>query len=285
MQDAAQGPVCSNCETELRGAFCSACGQEHQDHEPTLRQILADAWEEIVKVDGKIIATLRMLFAQPGKLTLAFFEGRRVRYVTPLKLYLTCSAFYFLVANFNELQIKIQKNGVAATEAEISDAKAKLVTSVIKEGNVFFFDHLSTILIVIVPLTALATAVLFRGRKRSLLFHLVFVLHTWSALFLLGALANVVHIRSSFFAFFLVASFVYMIFAARGAFGARWFEAIAKGLLFSVATFLLSVLALVIVMVGMAVQKSTAVQMANRKASESAPSPLPPAHLASKGRR
>jgi hypothetical protein len=267
-------PTCSNCQAELAGPYCSACGQEHLDREPTLRQVLADAWEEIVKVDGRVLATLKTLFLAPGKLTLEFFEGRRVRYVTPLKLYLTCSAAYFLVANFSDLQVKIQQNGITVSEERMKGSSGQMILTIIRESTAFFFNHLATIYIVIVPLTALATAALFAGRKRTLLFHLVFVLHVWSALFVVGALVNVAHIRVNFFLFFLVAGFTYVLFAARRTFSAKWFEATIKAFLFGVGTFFVSLMALIAIVVCFALQKKaqTGVSIAAEPPGVSAPS-------------
>jgi hypothetical protein len=48
--------------------------------------------------DGRLAATIRVLFRQPGMLTREFLLGRRVRYVSPLRLYLLASLLYFLLA-------------------------------------------------------------------------------------------------------------------------------------------------------------------------------------------
>jgi hypothetical protein len=41
---------------------------------------------------------VRALVRRPGQLTLEFLEGRRARYISPLRLYLMCSLVYFVVA-------------------------------------------------------------------------------------------------------------------------------------------------------------------------------------------
>lgn len=86
--------TCANCETQLTGKFCSSCGQEHFGHEPTLKELLSDVWVNTFSIDGRMVRTLKAMFASPGKLTQEYFEGRRVRYSTPFKLYLTCSAAF-----------------------------------------------------------------------------------------------------------------------------------------------------------------------------------------------
>lgn len=48
--------------------------------------------------DGRLSSTLRALIRRPGVLTHDFLEGRRVRYISPLRLYLTASLVYFVLA-------------------------------------------------------------------------------------------------------------------------------------------------------------------------------------------
>jgi hypothetical protein len=65
---------------------------------PTLRELAGDAWNELVGWDGKLARTLGTLFRRPGELTRAVLEGQRVRYVSPVRLYLACSVLYFVLA-------------------------------------------------------------------------------------------------------------------------------------------------------------------------------------------
>ncbi len=231
--------ACANCGTQLTGPFCARCGQEHLATEPSVHQVFADAWEEIVKVDGKIFATVKLLLSKPGQLTLEFFEGRRIRYVTPIKLYLTCSALFFLVANLSYVRAMIEK-GKNVQINSTSPKAQELLTHAASVAWSLFFDHLAVIYILIVPLTALVMALLFRGAKRTILFHLVFVLHAWSALFLGVSLLAALHIPINFLRLFFVVSLVYMIPATRRTFSASWLAAILKSLCFSVFTLFLT---------------------------------------------
>lgn len=83
--------VCHNCQTELVGSFCHQCGQKHQDLDIRFSQLAADWLGGVIGFDARIWKTLRVLFLQPGQLTVDFFEGRRARFVAPLRLYLVAS--------------------------------------------------------------------------------------------------------------------------------------------------------------------------------------------------
>src|SRR5687767_11829400 len=93
-----RSPTCLNCGAALEGRFCSACGQRDVPPYPSVRELALDAATEFSGWDGRLSSTLRALVRRPGLLTLEFLEGRRARYVSPLRLYLSTSLAYFLLA-------------------------------------------------------------------------------------------------------------------------------------------------------------------------------------------
>lgn len=91
--------ACLNCAAPLTGPFCSQCGQRAIPPHPSVRELASDALGELSGWDGKLVETLRLLLTRPGALTSRFLDGQRVRYVSPVRLYLGCSIAYFLVAS------------------------------------------------------------------------------------------------------------------------------------------------------------------------------------------
>jgi Protein of unknown function (DUF3667) len=90
--------ACLNCGTELTGRYCANCGQRDVPPYPSVRELVVDAFWELSGWDGRFAATARALVRKPGMLTREFLEGRRARYLSPLRLYLLASLAYFLVA-------------------------------------------------------------------------------------------------------------------------------------------------------------------------------------------
>lgn len=88
---------CLNCGAAISGPFCSACGQRVVPPHPTTKELVGDAYDELVGWDGKFARTLRLLLAHPGALTRAVIAGRRDSYVKSVRLYLLCSVLYFIV--------------------------------------------------------------------------------------------------------------------------------------------------------------------------------------------
>lgn len=90
--------ACLNCGSALAGPFCARCGQRNIPAYPTIREFAGDAWQELSGWDGRFNRTVRTLLLHPGKLTRETLSGRRNRYITPLRLYLSASLVYFLIA-------------------------------------------------------------------------------------------------------------------------------------------------------------------------------------------
>jgi hypothetical protein len=86
---------CLNCGAGPVAAYCAECGQKAGHLNPTLYEVLHDVWHEVLHIDGKMLASARVLLARPGFLTREYFAGRRAQYVPPLRLYLIFSVIYF----------------------------------------------------------------------------------------------------------------------------------------------------------------------------------------------
>jgi hypothetical protein len=89
---------CLNCGAALAGPFCAECGQRALPPHPTVRDLVGDAIAEFSGWDGKFATTIRTLLGTPGELTRQWLDGRRVHFISPLRLYLTASLVYFVFA-------------------------------------------------------------------------------------------------------------------------------------------------------------------------------------------
>lgn len=92
---ASTSAACLNCGAPLVGPYCARCGQKAARPDLTLAGFLHETTHELTHWDGKIPATLKTLLLKPGVLTKDFLEGRRVRWLAPLRVYLICSLAFF----------------------------------------------------------------------------------------------------------------------------------------------------------------------------------------------
>jgi hypothetical protein len=91
---------CPNCAAHVSGNFCHECGQETVLHPPSTREFLHEFIGHYVALEGKLLQTMKLLLLKPGQLSLEYMQGRRVRYIEPLRVYLTFSLIFFAVFKF-----------------------------------------------------------------------------------------------------------------------------------------------------------------------------------------
>jgi len=124
---------CPNCGAIVSGNFCHDCGQETVLHPPSTREFLHEFIGHYVALEGKLWKSLLLLLFRPGQLTLEYVKGRRVRYVQPLRLYLTFSLIFFAVMKYTGHDgVSI---GSAADEAATAQAGAHGKTDLVREDK------------------------------------------------------------------------------------------------------------------------------------------------------
>jgi hypothetical protein len=101
--------TCMNCGTELMGPFCYYCGQPDKNFMRFFPALLRELLEDTMDFDSRFMRTIKPLLFRPGKLTRDYLDGKRFRYVPPLRLYIFSSiAFFFLAAILAGDAISIQ---------------------------------------------------------------------------------------------------------------------------------------------------------------------------------
>lgn len=214
-------PACANCGAELMGPYCAQCGQQDRRRVGPLRLLLAEAADELLSLDTRLVRTLKGLFIRPGFLTNAYTSGRRAAFVPPLRLFLLSGFVFLLVlglgrqitdpqgepmvgafvnvdlnqASVDSLQVRV--DALEAEDALTSSLRAQFLRSLIRASedpdavNRAFVERLSLVAVLLLPVVALLLKMVFR--RRYYVEHLVFALHlhafaflTLSAALLLG---------------------------------------------------------------------------------------------------
>jgi hypothetical protein len=93
---------CLNCGAHAPASFCQHCGQETEAHVPGAGEYLHEFIGHYVALESKLWKTLALLLFKPGRLTRDYIEGKRVRYVLPLRLYLTLSLIFFAAYKYHD---------------------------------------------------------------------------------------------------------------------------------------------------------------------------------------
>jgi len=122
MRPAPPQPVCQNCGAPLLGEHCYACGQPVKGLVRHFSSILGDFLDSVLNIDARVFRTLWPLFSRPGFLSHEYFEGRRVRFVSPVRLFVFLSIVTFFVAQFT-LDFSGVKVGNDGNDDAIASAK------------------------------------------------------------------------------------------------------------------------------------------------------------------
>ncbi|HTY07986.1 MAG TPA: DUF3667 domain-containing protein [Candidatus Edwardsbacteria bacterium] len=92
-------PRCRNCGSELSGRYCSQCGQEHVEDRSRARRLFKEFLRDEFQFNSRMSRTILPLLFQPGFLSQEYLDGKRTRYLPPLRSYMMLSiALFVLVA-------------------------------------------------------------------------------------------------------------------------------------------------------------------------------------------
>lgn len=123
----------------MHGPYCYACGQPEKGLIRQLTSVMADVLDTIFNIDSRIFRSLFPLYFRPGYLTLEYFAGRRVRYVTPFRLFFfLCLVAFFAIQLSLNLSDSDFKNfahndddiGSAQTEADVQKRAAQALVGI-----------------------------------------------------------------------------------------------------------------------------------------------------------
>ncbi len=190
--------LCRNCGASLHGRYCHACGQRATDVQLTLHDVLHEATHEFLHLDGKIVQTLKLLVFRPGALTQEFLAGRRARYISPIRVYLTCSILFFALAaslpgsqsGFITIRATPDAPGAAVpknagTFAERFDRAAKKATSEQDRFRESIMHQAPRVAFVLMPFYALLTWGFYRRAQPYYVPHLYYSVHFHAFVFLI----------------------------------------------------------------------------------------------------
>ncbi|HMB61257.1 MAG TPA: DUF3667 domain-containing protein, partial [Xanthomonadales bacterium] len=107
----ANSPACLNCGTDLKGPFCYYCGQPDKNFMRFFPALLRDLLEDVIDLDSRAARTIKPLLFHPGKLTRDYLDGRRFRYVPPMRLYMFASMAFFILATILTSNLIVSAEG------------------------------------------------------------------------------------------------------------------------------------------------------------------------------
>ena len=220
---------CLNCGAQVHGKYCSQCGQKVQPTKLPVKDLAGELFETVFNTDNRLFTTLKELFIRPGSITRKYNKGKRQRYISPVRLYLSISVIYFLL-------VKLIPTDQIFLISFSEDEQLSPYLDKIVQYMLFFM----------VPVMAGWAQLLHRRRKRFYVEYLVLALHIHTILFVLLGLqlvgvwlagvaqaydvpgSNVFSIALD--AIIQLGIFLYPILFLKNAFKQTWAKAIMRGI-------------------------------------------------------
>ncbi|MCK5105469.1 MAG: DUF3667 domain-containing protein, partial [Cyclobacteriaceae bacterium] len=217
---------CQNCYHPLdeKMEYCPSCGQKAMPEHLTFKYFIHEFLNNYFSFDSKFFNTLKPLITKPAFLSLEFIEGRRIRYINPIQLFVFISFLYFLADSFmflkedpesknyvvmttNGEEVNLDSLDMKLFKADTLDAlkdtiqddgkiKTFIKDFVIRlknfnqldkdEQNERVSEMISYFIFILTPLFALLLGWFFKKRNRHYLENLIFSLHFHAFFFLTG---------------------------------------------------------------------------------------------------
>lgn len=156
-----------------------------------------------------------MLLSQPGELTLRFLQGQQIRFLNPIRLYVSVSLVFFLVLHFarpsgfvvvirDDLPVGHQESASANQKESAEDQQfdAKVIS---KYGSLQgfgshllaeFVERVQWMILLCVPIYAGLLKLIYLRNARPYLAHLVFAFHLHSAFFVCALAQTLLRVLS-----------------------------------------------------------------------------------------
>jgi len=267
MSDKNEPIICPNCGYAATGNYCAQCGQETHLHNDTFGALLMHFVGHYFHYDSKFWQTMKALLFSPGKLTTAYWNKQRMRYIAPVSLYIFISAVFFLIMPYlaGSNRVAVNSSGNGSTNISMPGLSIMHDTAKINKANEdkgiwshvvgrdrpkaggnlttggddsrsnemaeHFMHLLPRVLFFMIPVLALILKLFFLRRKDvTFVDHAIFSFHFQSVWFTLMALIFIYRFEflSNVFHFSVLALIgVYFVLALKNVYKIGWVRAVS----------------------------------------------------------
>ncbi|MGB0176530.1 MAG: DUF3667 domain-containing protein [Owenweeksia sp.] len=117
---------CPNCGQELKGEnFCPSCGQKNDARRLTAWHFITESLSSSIAFDGRFLNTLINLTRYPGKVPRNFIDGKRTRYMNPIRIYFLSSILLLFL---------IQVKNDSPSFLKLSDSNPEIISDDVPES-------------------------------------------------------------------------------------------------------------------------------------------------------
>lgn len=96
---------CRNCGAALAGPYCHVCGQKSVHLHRPIWELFEDFLHTVIHFDGRMAQTLKALFLQPGQMSRDWVDGKQMRYVPPIRLFIFTSLLLVILLAISDVAL------------------------------------------------------------------------------------------------------------------------------------------------------------------------------------
>jgi len=143
--NANQSVKCFSCGEQMTGVYCAACGQKNDDYRRSIFKLIFELIGSFTAIESRIWRTWGALIFKPGKVAREFADGARVKWSTPIRVFLALSIILLAFLSLTKTQLVsvdlnvLPKAGITKPHAELTNKDLKI------SGTVRFFQSQSQI--------------------------------------------------------------------------------------------------------------------------------------------
>ena len=277
---------CLNCGTEVVGKFCHVCGQENVEVRDNFFSMVWHFITDYFHSDSKFFRSLAPLFAKPGFLTKEYWEGRRMRYIPPLRLFFFVTIIFMISTSYfyskygtrmknsmirqdsqlarydsvdfanlhDTTKVYLESSGKTVTGKELREMKVRDDRQFrkLQSGVDFVFKNLKYITFFLLPVYALWFKILYIRRKSFYIDHIIYVMHLQTFVYVLLTVFFTLPVVFPKFTDILMPTlmgviFIYVLFSLRFLYRQPWWKTVFKSAIATFVLFFTTVIAIVTV--------------------------------------
>ncbi len=276
---------CLNCGQEVAGRFCSNCGQENIEPRENFVHLIGHFVSDYLHFDSKFFRSLKPLFVKPGFLTLQYWEGKRIQFIHPLRLFffitilfmVSTSLFYnrfgeqlkdkMVFGDKNMAKLDMAYLETLGDSAKIiwPGAKDSVTVSQVKQFQIrdarqakklragvdFVFRNLKYVTFFLLPVYALVFRLLYIRRRPFYVDHLVYTMHLQTFVYFLFSVTLLLPFMfdmsiDNIQRISILSVLIYIVFSLRFLYKQVWWKTIVKSLLSTFALVFFTAFAIVL---------------------------------------
>jgi len=158
---------CSNCSFQLKGTYCSNCGQKSTGKKTNWLDVFGALASGLLSMERGILATILEVIRKPKRTVEIYWSGGRFYYQSPGQM-------IFFVILILGIHILFVDSRILGFQVQLSN---------VPEAYRGFFNPQILFIALVLPFTALTSWVYFYRKKRTLPEHFigaVYIFSTWA---------------------------------------------------------------------------------------------------------